>query len=87
MCLLKPLRVEHAAHTSFTPPLKPVHNILLKYEKHFPKMLRDVEMAAVPKTTQTRYMHGWQCAGNTEDYTSNPSLHLFFFFIFVIHFQ
>ena len=28
-----------------------------KYEKHFPKMYRDVGMA-VPKTTQTRYMDG-----------------------------
>ena len=42
-----------------------------KYEKHFPKMYRDVGMA-VPKTTQTRYNYGWHCAGNTEDYTSNP---------------
>ncbi len=25
---------------------------------------------AVPKTTQTRCIHEWQCAGNTEDYTS-----------------
>ena len=30
---------------------------LIKYEKHFPKMYRDVGMA-VPKTTQTRYMDG-----------------------------
>ena len=28
-----------------------------KYEKHFPKMYRDVGMV-VPKTTQTRYMDG-----------------------------
>ena len=32
-------------------------NTLPKYEKHFPKMYRDVGMA-VPKTTQTRYMDG-----------------------------
>ena len=31
--------------------------VVLKYEKHFPKMYRDVGMA-VPKTTQTRYMDG-----------------------------
>ena len=30
---------------------------MYKYEKHFPKMYRDVGMA-VPKTTQTRYMDG-----------------------------
>ena len=29
----------------------------IKYEKHFPKMYRNVGMA-VPKTTQTRYMDG-----------------------------
>ena len=40
-----------------------------KYEKHFPKMYRDVGMA-VPKTTQTRYMNGSVQA--TQDYTSNP---------------
>ena len=54
-------------------------------EKHFPKMLRDVGMAAVPKTTQTRYMDGSvQATQMTTQVT--PSLHLFFF-IFVIHFQ
>ena len=30
---------------------------ILKYEKHFPKMLRDVGMA-VPKTTETRCRDG-----------------------------
>ena len=35
--------------------LKPFYS--LKYQKHFPKMYRDVGMA-VPKTTQTRYMDG-----------------------------
>ena len=34
------------------------HSLMyIKYEKHFPKMYRDVGMA-VPKTTQTRYMDG-----------------------------
>ena len=51
---------------------------LYKYEKHFPKMLRDVGMAAVPKTTQTRYMDGSvQATQRTTQVT--PSLHLFFF--------
>ena len=49
-----------------------------KYEKHFPKMLRDVGMAAVPKTTQTRYMDGSvQATQRTTQVT--PYLHLFFF--------
>ena len=52
--------------------------VINKYEKHFPKMLRDVGMAAVPKTTQTRYMDGSvQATQRTTQVT--PSLHLFFF--------
>ena len=31
--------------------------VIIKYEKHFPKMLRDVGMA-VPKTTETRCRDG-----------------------------
>ena len=47
-----------------------------KYEKHFPKMYRDVGMA-VPKTTQTRYMDGTvQATQRTTQVT--PSLHHFF---------
>ena len=47
-----------------------------KYEKHFPKMYRDVGMA-VPKTTQTRYMDGSvQATQRTTQVT--PSLHHFF---------
>ena len=47
-----------------------------KYEKHFPKMYRDVGMA-VPKTTQTRYMDGSvQATQMTTQVT--PSLHHFF---------
>ena len=54
-----------------------VHNI--KYEKHFPKMYRDVGMA-VPKTTQTRYMDGTvQAAQRTTQVT--PSLHHFSFLL------
>ena len=50
----------------------------VKYEKHFPKMLRGVGMAAVPKTTQTRYMDGSvQATQMTTQVT--PSLHVFFF--------
>ena len=46
-----------------------------KYEKHFPKMYRDVGMA-VPKTTQTRYMDGSvQATQMTTQVT--PSLHHF----------
>ena len=41
-------------------------------------MLRDVGMAAVPKTTQTRYMDG-SVQLKTEDYTSNPIPTSFFF--------
>ena len=44
-----------------------------KYEKHFPKMEKDVGMT-VPKTTQTRYMDG--SVQRTTQVT--PSLHLFF---------
>ena len=48
-----------------------------KYEKHFPKMHRDVGMA-VPKTTQTRYMDGSvQATQMTTQVT--PSLHHFSF--------
>ena len=51
-----------------------------KYEKHFPKMYRDVGMA-VPKptqTTQTRYMNGSvQATQRTTQVT--PSLHLLLF--------
>ena len=47
-----------------------------KYEKHFPKMLKDVGMA-VPKTAQTRYMDG--SVQRTTQVTL--SLHLFFFLI------
>ena len=50
-----------------------------KYEKHFPKMLRDVGMA-VPKTTETR-CRGGQCTGKTgykKTTQATPSLHLFF---------
>ena len=51
--------------------------ILLKYEKHFPKMYGDVGMA-VPKTTQTRYMDGSvQATQMTTQVT--PSLHHFSF--------
>ena len=51
--------------------------LLLKYEKHFPKMYRDVGMA-VPKTTQTRYMDGSvQATQMTTQVT--PSLHHFSF--------
>ena len=47
-----------------------------KYEKHFPKMYRDVGMT-VPKTTQTRYMNGSvQATQRTTQVTS--SLHLLF---------
>ena len=47
-----------------------------KYEKHFPKMYRDVGMA-VPKTIQTRYMGGSvQATQRTTQVT--PSLHHFF---------
>ena len=50
---------------------------VLKYEKHFPKMYRDVGMA-VPKTTQTRYMDGSvQATQMTTQVT--PSLHHFSF--------
>ena len=35
---------------------------------------------AVPKTTQTRYIYGWQCA---EDYTSNPIPTSFFHLCFL----
>ena len=48
-----------------------------KYEKHFPKMYKDVGMA-VPKTTQTRYVDG--SVQRTTQVT--PSLHLFFIFVF-----
>ena len=34
---------------------------------------------AVPKTTQTRYTYGWQCA---EDYTSNPIPTSFFVYLY-----
>ena len=48
-----------------------------KYEKHFPKMYRDVGMA-VPKTTQTRYMDdSVQATQMTTQVT--PSLHHFSF--------
>ena len=51
----------------------------LKYEKHFPKMYRDVGMA-VPKTTQTRYMDGSvQATQMTTQVT--PSLHNFSFLL------
>ena len=50
-----------------------------KYEKHFPKMYRDVGMA-VPKTTQTRYMDGSvQATQMTTQVT--PSLHHFSFLL------
>ena len=53
---------------------------IVKYEKHFPKMLRDVGMAAVPKTTQTRYMDGSvQATQRTTQVT--PSLHHFSFLL------
>ena len=48
-----------------------------KYEKHFPKMYRDVQMA-VPKSTQTRHMNGSvQATQRTTQVT--PSLHLLLF--------
>ena len=51
----------------------------VKYEKHFPKMYRDVGMA-VPKTTQTRYMDGTvQATQRTTQVT--PSLHHFSFLL------
>ena len=53
------------------------YTTLHKYEKHFPKMYKDVGMA-VPKTTQTRYMDG--SVQRTTQVT--PSLHLFFIFVF-----
>ena len=44
-----------------------------KYEKHFPKMYRDVGMA-VPKTTQTRYMDGSvQATQRTTQVTQPPA--------------
>ena len=50
-----------------------------KYEKHFPKMLRDVGMA-VPKTTETRCKDGSvQAIQVIKDYTSNPIPTSFFF--------
>ena len=53
--------------------------VLIKYEKHFPKMYRDVGMA-VPKTTQTRYMDGSvQATQRTTQVT--PSLHHFSFLL------
>ena len=52
---------------------------IIKYEKHFPKMYRDVGMA-VPKTTQTRYMDGTvQATQRTTQIT--PSLHHFSFLL------
>ena len=52
---------------------------MYKYEKHFPKMYRDVGMA-VPKTTQTRYMDGTvQATQRTTQVT--PSLHHFSFLL------
>ena len=54
-------------------------NDVIKYEKHFPKMYRDVGMA-VPKTTQTRYMDGSvQATQMTTQVT--PSLHHFSFLL------
>ena len=51
----------------------------IKYEKHFPKLYRDVGMA-VPKTTQTRYMHGSvQATQRTTQVT--PSLRLIFCYL------
>ena len=56
-----------------------VTSLVLKYEKHFPKMYRDVGMA-VPKTTQTRYMDGTvQATQRTTQVT--PSLHQFSFLL------
>ena len=53
--------------------------IIIKYEKHFPKMYGDVGMA-VPKTTQTRYMDGSvQATQMTTQVT--PSLHHFSFLL------
>ena len=50
-----------------------------KYEKHFPKMYRNVGMV-VPKTTQTRYMDGSvQATQMTTQVT--PSLHHFSFLL------
>ena len=52
-----------------------------KYEKHFPKMYRDVGMAVL-KTTQTRYMDGSvQATQMTTQVT--PSLHHFSFLLAV----
>ena len=50
-----------------------------KYQKHFPKMYRDVGMA-VPKTTQTRYM---DCSVQATQMTTqvNPSQHNFSFLL------
>ena len=61
-------------------PLDTVSNCYLyKYEKHFPKMYRDVGMA-VPKTTQTSYMDGTvQATQRTTQVT--PSLHHFSFLL------
>ena len=53
--------------------------IYIKYEKHFPKMYRDVGMAVL-KTTQTRYMDGSvQATQMTTQVT--PSLHHFSFLL------
>ena len=50
------------------------HWIYHKYEKHFPKMYRNVGMA-VPKTTQTRYMDG-SVQATQRTTQKKPSLHL-----------
>jgi len=52
-----------------------------KYEKHFPKMYRDVGMA-LPKTTQTRYMDGSVQATQTTTQVT-PSLHHFLKYVYL----